>query len=189
MEEEVPEEDLEFLITHTTCDKATVREWYKAFKKDCPTGQITREKFFELYKMFSFPSGNSEQLCDHVFRTIDTDRSGFIEFREFLLAFNVVNFGTAEEKLEWVFNLYDIDGNGTIGQDEMANVVQAIYNMLGAGASRTTDSAEDRAESIFSQMDSNEDGYLTLEEFISGCLQDDDVLMTVAPNLSRTILV
>ena len=40
--------------------------------------------------------------------------------------------------------MYDVDGNGVIDQDEMTKIVQAIYDMLGAGATKPTDSAEER---------------------------------------------
>ena len=49
--------------------------------------------------------------------------------------------------------MYDVDGNGVIDLEEMTKIVQAIYDMLGAGATRPTDSAEERAKNIFSRMD------------------------------------
>lgn len=33
-----------------------------------------------MYKMF-FPSGNAEEFCDHVFRTFDMDKNGYIDFK------------------------------------------------------------------------------------------------------------
>lgn len=41
-----------------------------------------------MYKMF-FPSGNAEEFCDHVFRTFDMDKNGYIDFKvqNWLLAF------------------------------------------------------------------------------------------------------
>jgi len=47
--------------------------------------------------------------------------------------------------------MYDVDGNGVIDQEEMTKIVQAIYDMLGAGATKPTDSAEERAKNIFSR--------------------------------------
>ena len=96
------QEDLEFLKTHTRYDENTIKEWYKGFKQDCPNGRLTPPKFVDMYKLF-FPSGNAEQFCDHVFRTFDTDKNGFIDFREFLLAIDVTSAGTPEEKLKWAF--------------------------------------------------------------------------------------
>ena len=96
------QEDLEFLKSHTRYDENTIKEWYKGFKQDCPNGRLTPPKFVDMYKLF-FPSGNAEQFCDHVFRTFDTDKNGYIDFKEFLLAIDVTSAGTPEEKLKWAF--------------------------------------------------------------------------------------
>jgi len=92
--------------------------------------------------------------------------------------------GTPEEKLKWAFRMYDVDGNGVIDLEEMTKIVQAIYDMLGAGAVKPTDTAEERAKNIFTRMDENNDGNLTEEEFLKGCLQDDELSKMLAPNVA-----
>ena len=44
-----------------------------------------------------------EEFSDHVFKTFDKDKNGFIDFKEFLLAIDVTSTGSPEEKLEWAF--------------------------------------------------------------------------------------
>ena len=44
-----------------------------------------------------------EEFSDHVFRTFDKDKNGFIDFKEFLLAIDITSTGSPEEKLEWAF--------------------------------------------------------------------------------------
>jgi Ca2+-binding EF-hand superfamily protein len=93
--------------------------------------------------------------------------------------------------------MYDVDGNGVIDQDEMTKIVQvtiflciiiiilqAIYDMLGAGSMKPTDTAEERAKNIFNRMDENNDGTLTEEEFLKGCLLDDELSKMLCPNVS-----
>lgn len=41
---------------------------------------------------------------------------------------------------------------------------------------------EDRTEKIFSQMDKNNDGVLTKQEFIDGCLADDFLCQMLTAN-------
>ena len=174
-------QDLEFLKTSTRYDENTIKDWYKGFKSDCPDGRLTPAAFMQIYSK-CFPTGNANEFCDHVFRTFDTDKNGFIDFKEFLLAVYVTSDGTAKQKLESAFRMYDVDGNGVIDVDEMTKVVQAIYGMMGEGSADPAYWAKVRTAIIFRRMDENRDGYLTEEEFIQGCLQDDELSKMLVPN-------
>ncbi|KAK7574249.1 hypothetical protein V9T40_011440 [Parthenolecanium corni] len=79
--DKLSKEDMDFLKSHTRYDESTIKEWYKGFKQDCPNGRLTPAKFVDMYKMF-FPSGNAEEFCDHVFRTFDMDKNGYIDFKD-----------------------------------------------------------------------------------------------------------
>lgn len=43
-----------------------------------------------MYKMF-FPSGNAVEFCDHVFRTFDMDKNGYIDFKVTPTVYNMYN--------------------------------------------------------------------------------------------------
>ena len=95
-------EDLEFLRSNTNYSVETITAWYRGFKEDCPDGKLTPDAFMQIYGN-SFLTGNAKEFCDHVFRTFDRDRNGFIDFKEFLLAIHVTSSGTPEDKLNWAF--------------------------------------------------------------------------------------
>ena len=66
--------------------------------------------------------------------------------------------------------MYDVDGNGTIDQDEMIKIVEAIYFMHSGNEDDKSLSkpdmdilAENVAKEIFSQIDVDGDGHLTKE--------------------------
>jgi Ca2+-binding EF-hand superfamily protein len=69
---------------------------------DCPNGKLSPAMFIEMYRMF-FPGGDPRRFCENVFRTFDSDRSGHIDFKEFLLAIDVTSAGSPREKLLWAF--------------------------------------------------------------------------------------
>jgi len=99
------------------------------FLKDCPSGMLTKEEFQKIYKQF-FPFGDPSSFADYVFNVFDADKSGTIDFKEFICALSVTSRGKMEDKLDWAFQLYDIDGDGKISYDEMLAIVEAIYKMV-----------------------------------------------------------
>ncbi|BFZ16952.1 hypothetical protein BsWGS_19991 [Bradybaena similaris] len=166
-------EDLRFLQENTKFSKEEIKQWHKGFMRDCPDGNLSKNKFKEVYMQF-FPAGDPDAFCEHVFRSFDKDQSGTIEFKEFLLAINITsNKGDPKDKLNWAFTMYDIDGNGTIDKAEMENIIKAIYNMLGSSIQeQPVESPHERTHKIFTKMDLNNDGVLTKEEFVQGCIND-----------------
>ena len=66
--------------------------------------------------------------------------SSWIQFQNFvnvlcskdmLISLSTLLHGNLNQKLSWTFRLYDLNGDGTITKTEMANVVVAVYELLG----------------------------------------------------------
>ncbi|KAJ8086480.1 Calcium-binding protein NCS-1 [Marasmius tenuissimus] len=123
-------EQLADLQKNTYFDKKELQQWYKGFRKDCPSGQLDKAEFGRIYKQF-FPFGDPTEFADYVFNVFDENKNGTIDFKEFICALSVTSRGRLDEKLKWAFQLYDIDKDGTITYDEMLQIVQSIYKMTG----------------------------------------------------------
>jgi Ca2+-binding EF-hand superfamily protein len=136
------------------------------FLKDCPSGTLTKPEFQKIYKQF-FPFGDPSSFADYVFNVFDADKSGSIDFKEFICALSVTSRGKMEDKLEWAFQLYDIDGDGAISYEEMLAIVEAIYKMVGSMVKlpEDEDTPEKRVRKIFRMMDKDENGSLDINEF------------------------
>jgi Ca2+-binding EF-hand superfamily protein len=136
------------------------------FLKDCPNGTLTKPEFQKIYKQF-FPFGDPSSFADYVFNVFDADKSGSIDFKEFICALSVTSRGKMEDKLEWAFQLYDIDGDGAISYEEMLAIVEAIYKMVGSMVKlpEDEDTPEKRVRKIFRMMDKDENGSLDINEF------------------------
>ncbi|OMJ07794.1 Neuronal calcium sensor 1 [Smittium culicis] len=146
----------------------------------CPSGEIGLEDFKKIYKNF-FPFGDSTKFSERIFKIFDANKNGTVDFKEFLQALSITSRGTPEEKLNWAFELYDIDKDGFITEDEMLQIVSAIYKMLGnmVQLAEDEDTPEKRVKKIFRLMDANSDGKIDLPEFKSGSMQDPIIMQAL----------
>lgn len=149
--------------------------WLVGFLKDCPSGMLTKSEFQKIYKQF-FPFGDPSSFADYVFNVFDADKSGSIDFKEFICALSVTSRGKMEDKLDWAFQLYDIDGDGRISYEEMLRIVEAIYKMVGSMVKlpEDEDTPEKRVRKIFRMMDKDENGSLDMAEFKVSITTIDD---------------
>jgi len=177
-------EQMKQLQDATYFDKRELQKWYRDFMKDCPSGQLHQEEFERIYQQF-FPFGDPSKFASFVFKVFDKNSDGCISFTEFITALSITSRGTLDEKLEWAFSLYDLDKDGYITRDEMLHIVESIYRMVGKMVDLPEDenTPEKRVDKIFSKMDQNHDGKLTMEEFREGSKCDPWIVQALAIDL------
>lgn len=126
---------------------------HRSFIRDCPNGVLKQADLLEIYKQF-FPFGDPSAFCEHVFRLYDSKGDGVLDFGEYIRALSITSRGRLEEKIQWAFRFYDIDGDGRISREDMLVVVEAIYRMMGSMVEVGEDEATPakRVDKIFSLM-------------------------------------
>ena len=60
-------QEMSDLKEQTSFSGSEIRDWYKKFHQDCPSGEMTKEQFKEMYNEL-FPTGNPEEFAEHIFR-------------------------------------------------------------------------------------------------------------------------
>jgi len=86
----------------------------------------------------------------------------------------MLNTGDVKEKLEFAFNLYDADGNGNLDEKEVENLVRDIFYVSKRINDGKVDSSVD-AKKLFKEMDKNNDGTVSLQEFVQH-LRDNEAI-------------
>lgn len=195
-------ERIEDLCRATKFSRQELKFMYQGFKQVCPTGVVHENTFKEIYAQF-FPHGDVSQYAHYLFQAFDQDHNGTITFQDFVVGLSALSRGAPVDKLRWAFQLYDLNGDGVISRDEMTDVIVSIHSLVGAphharptssaggGASSTgagsggpddddPDSVRDHANRVFQKLDLNQDGVVTIDEFIETCLKDENVMKSLA---------
>ena len=86
----------------------------------CPALAHSRTEFQSALGM------KSSTFVDRLFAVFDENNDGGVNFREFLTILSVLSTkASAQDKLEVSFKIYDMDGDGRIGRDELSALVRA----------------------------------------------------------------
>ena len=128
-----------------------IEELNKNFQEidDNNDGKLTLE---EIKKAVSKNKDINIEYIEEIFKSIDTDGSGCIEYTEFISASLDKSLYLKKEKLKDAFSLFDIDHNGKISNAEIAKV-------LGM------DKKSKEVSKIIEKYDTNKDGEIDFDEF------------------------
>merc|ERR1712029_397275 len=144
----IRDEDIEALSKSSGMEKDEVKKAFDAFVAEHPNGKM-KPKDFRTTMSQAMPK-----------------KDGYIDFVEFMVIFYVMSDGSPEEVLGKIFRVFDVNSDGSITNKEMQRLVKVMYGLL-----KTEDpdvAAKDMiAKSAFAEMDKNEDGKVSLEEFKS----------------------
>lgn len=61
---------------------------------------------------------------------IDPCSDGMLDFKEYIMALHLTSSGRTIQKLEWAFNLYDVDHNGSITKKEIQEIVEVSCRVI-----------------------------------------------------------
>jgi len=167
------EEDLRTLVEVTGLEPDEVEGKYTRFLEQHPEGCINKRAFKRMVGE-SLPGGLGQAVGSHVWRIYDTNMDGLIDFREFMIALQVMSCGTLEENLEQIFRVFDINNDGRIEQREMRRIVKDLGKMA------QIKNKDETSKEAFKEMDEDGDGEIT-KEICQGMSATKEILSYAYP--------
>jgi Kv channel-interacting protein len=126
---------LDELASRTKFSKREIQLIYQGFKQECPSGKcslnkrfivstndlrfagvVNEETFKHIYGQF-FPFADTSSYAHLIFATFDLRTSGCVTFEDFLICLSTLCRGSIEDRLRWIFTLYDTKKSGKLTRD------------------------------------------------------------------------
>jgi len=145
---------LTYIVNHLMSkeDKNEMMEIFTSFDKN-GDGVLTRDEIYDGYKNILGEVEATKEV-DRIMKEADLDKSGAIDYNEFLIACSNRQKLLNKEKLEATFKMFDKDGSGSISANEIKDV---LGNALGGD--------QKLLDQIVSEVDDNGDKEISLKEF------------------------
>ncbi|CAG9532560.1 unnamed protein product [Cercopithifilaria johnstoni] len=155
-----------------------LRALYRTFKDMLP---ICRNSFRDLYANI-FPHGDAEQFADLIFDGIVRERAEFVTFTDFIKTYSILLKGTMEEKLNWMYKIYDPESTGKIGWERIFRIITATDDLIGIRAIPIISPAQrvEQARQIVQKFDHENKGWISREDFMAMCSQDECILQSIS---------
>lgn len=133
---------------------AEFKEAFQIFDKD-GDGSITTKELGTV--MRSLGQNPSDEDLQQMIAEVDQDKSGTIDFREFLglMAKKMKETDTEEDLIE-AFKVFDRDGNGLISAHELRFVMSSAGERM----------SETDIDEMIQEADTDGDGYINYKEFV-----------------------
>lgn len=143
---------LTYIVNHlmTKEDRNELLDLFRQFDTN-GDGVLSKQEVMEGYKAY-LGDLEAEKEAERIMQEVDLDKSGTIDYNEFILAALNRQKVLNKEKLEATFKMFDKDGNGKISADE-------IRSILGNTNEKSA------LDAIINEVDVNGDGEVSLIEF------------------------
>ena len=149
-------------LVHNNTQLEQAHEAVKLFNKIDTNndGKIVKEELYNGLQAYLDIEGDLlKKEVDDIFARIDNDHNGYIEYEEFIRAAIDKEDLVKNEFLKYAFDYFDQDRSGAISLLEVKKL------FLQSDANKRSEAAQLQLQMSFDQIDINNDGELTFEEF------------------------
>jgi len=166
------EDDIATLVKTSGMTEKDVKDAFDSFVAEHPNGKMKPKDFRQIMSS-ALPKKDASKMEKHVFRIYDANNDGHVDFVEFMVVYTIMAGGSETEILTKIFRLFDVNSDGVISKKEMSRLVKDMYGLLKKDDPNIS-AADLIAKSAFAEMDKDEDGKVSLQEFLTACQAEKD---------------
>jgi len=142
-------------------------------------GEIDKPNFFESMGVLGLDSGSF--LSERIFHVVDKDQNGFITLDEYLCYFDILIYGTQEEKYELTFRLIDIERKSFFTYEEFYEMIMSMLHAWNNITGHHYNIQQNTKlnlflEDVFRKFNSEKTNRVTLESFKAAVSKEPELL-------------
>ncbi|CAL1686702.1 unnamed protein product [Lasius platythorax] len=162
-------------------DKGNLEWLEKIFKQTVGNErEIRREEFNTIV------TSKNPFFTERVFQIFDRDNSGTISLQEFVDAMHQFAGKSPDDKIRFLFKVYDIDGDGLIQLRELEHVMRAC--MEENGMKFSDEQIEDLTIALFEDADQDNRGAITFEALKRQLEKHEGLLENLSISIDRWLV-
>ncbi|UYV80303.1 NOX5 [Cordylochernes scorpioides] len=153
---------------------------FKQMVGDSPSQEISLDQFKLII------NSKNETFAERMFKVFDTNNSGTVSLSEFMTS--MWNFTRLEsrEKLKYLFDIYDLDGDGSIDHEELQRVLRACMEENGLRFSQSE--LDELADLLFEDAKAQDGGCVTFDSFEKQLRRQPGLVENICASLDRWLL-
>lgn len=174
----VPEAEMKLARENSRFTEIEITKLYEKFR--IISGAMQKADTIELNEFMAALSIDSDALAKRIFNVFDCDGNQSIDFQEFVTGLSALYAdGSAKEKLEFGFRIFDADNDGSISKAELLQILRSSlqqHHMI-----ELTDSQmELLVNSTFDEVDLDGNGSIDFEEYCDMVTKHPNILQSLS---------
>ena len=121
-------------------------------------------------------------LAERLFSYLDTDKSGTLTLHEFINGLEVVVNGSQENKMQFLFKVFDVDGDGHLDYDELRMLLKCCLE--DSPSLDVQETVDDLAAILFKDIDRDESGDIIIDELKVAFKKHESLFKTLSVSTS-----
>lgn len=126
---------------------------------------MDKKNFVQFFSQFRADK-DADMFCGQLFNAFDADRSGCVDFSEFLIAISLAKDADPKQKLRFAFKMYDTDNDDRLSLEEIEKIIEGVYNFNSQKNRDGANKPREVAKYMLKRFDKDHNGHLTEDEFI-----------------------
>ncbi|XP_060072103.1 dual oxidase 1-like [Ylistrum balloti] len=134
--------------------------------------RLTRTEFAEAFGLKP-----TSIFVRNMFLLVDADKSGFVNFREFLDFFVVLSSQDSDSKVQLIFNMYDIGQKGVLSKSDFSKMIASLLDLSDSTLDKSK--VADLISSMYRVANVREGSDMTFTDF-KKIFEDEEYAKTLA---------